>query len=238
MTRWGALVCGLLIVGVLAQGASARESRGTYCETIKVHTPRHQMRETWKVYRVRGTCALGRATIARYQRAVTATVAAGACVGNHCSNAPAPPGFACSGASAAQEARTGYVLSCRGDGAVYRSYEDHGYAGKAARVAPKVACFDLSTNRLRGYLSHPKECWLKPRWSGFGNVLTGARWSSWGMSAAAGRGASYRLWADIEVRLSAPRRACGTTLFTRALVHYVGGGDEYWPDKTYTLRTC
>jgi hypothetical protein len=108
----------------------------------------------------------------------------------------------------------------------------------SASTSPKVACFDVSGKQRVGYLTRPKTCGLVPKFGVYGNRLIGGRWSSWGATTARGRGASYRLWSDITVQLFAPKNVCKTRLFTRVKVHYVGGGDEYWPDKTYTLKTC
>lgn len=111
-------------------------------------------------------------------------------------------------------------------------------SGAAASTPPKVACFDATGKKRVGYLTRPKTCGLVPKFKGYGNHLIGARWSTWGANVARGRGASLRLWADIKVQLFAPKTVCGTRLFTRVKVHYVGGDSEYWPDKTYTLKTC
>jgi hypothetical protein len=111
-------------------------------------------------------------------------------------------------------------------------------AGAAVSGAPRVACFDVTGRKLDGFFSRPRTCGLVPVRSGYGNRLMDGRWSSWGSGSARGRGASYRLWSDIRVHLFAPKRVCGTRLFTKASVHYVGGGQKYWPDKTYTLKTC
>lgn len=109
-------------------------------------------------------------------------------------------------------------------------------AGTATAATPKVACWDMTGETRVAARRKPRECGLSPR-STAGNYLIGARWSRWTRRGARGRGASFRLWGDVAVRLFAPRRVCGGRFFTRARVHYVGGGAA-WPDRTYRLRSC
>lgn len=114
-------------------------------------------------------------------------------------------------------------------------------AAASARATPKVPCFgtNFELDEPLTFRTRPKTCSLVPKDSSdWGNGLMQMRWSSWTGKEARGRGASYRLWSDIQVRLSAPKRVCGRLVFTRAKVVYVGGGEEYWPDKVYALKTC
>jgi hypothetical protein len=111
-------------------------------------------------------------------------------------------------------------------------------AAGASPATPKVACWDMVGDKRVGAARKPRDCGLVPRDSTYGNYLTGFRWTKWKATWGRGRGASYRLWPDIIVRLGTPRRVCGGRFFTRAHVHFVGGGRRYWPDRSYPLRSC
>src|SRR5690348_4760592 len=95
----------------------------------------------------------------------------------------------------------------------------------SARTVPKVPCWgtNFELDEPLTFRARPKTCSLVPRKAGeYGHGLMQMRWSSWGSTEARGRGAAYRLWSDIQVRLSAPKRVCGRLVYTRAKVVFVG----------------
>jgi hypothetical protein len=116
--------------------------------------------------------------------------------------------------------------------------------GDALAASPRVTCWNYADGGTkRASAVRPAGlCGILPRrqrgtgYGDYGNGMLGMSWSRWG-STARGRGASYRLWGDIRVTLSGPRRTCGIYQYTRATVVYVGGGSS-WPTKRFALKTC
>lgn len=116
-------------MAVVPTGAAAT-SRGTFCGAVRVHTNRHSYLESWKVYRVGGNCRQAKRVMSAFQQGVYETARDHGCADNRCSNSPDPPGYTCWSGSGGQESMTGYLSTCRGNGARYRFFEDHGYASR------------------------------------------------------------------------------------------------------------
>jgi hypothetical protein len=121
-----------------------------------------------------------------------------------------------------------------------------------AAATPKAPCWNVRGDARASAAVRPKSyCTLVPTKKSSdvnidepgsltkgGNILLGFKWSTWGAKSARGRGASYRLWAEIKVKLYAPKNTCGGRYFTRARVVYVDGDRKYWPTTRYALKVC
>jgi hypothetical protein len=104
-------------------------------------------------------------------------------------------------------------------------------------ATPRVACWNQTADTVVDRSRRPTECGLRPRNQPLNNYLMSFDWSRWGQRRAVGRGGSFRLWADVTVRLSRPRRVCGGRYFTKARIRYHGSSTTSFPTG-YRLRNC
>jgi hypothetical protein len=107
-------------------------------------------------------------------------------------------------------------------------------AGDSSQPTPKVACWDMRGETRLRIGRHPRECGLlRPR-GGVSHYLIGVSWRKWTRDEARGRGASFRNWPKVRIRLYAPRRRCGSVFFSRVRVRLLGSDRV----ETYRLRNC
>ena len=120
-----AVICGVL---ALARAPTAAASRGTYCWTVAIHTVRHSYPESWKVYKIGGTCQQAARVMTIYERRAQRYAREGKCGGSTCPDAPSPTGYHCRSGTGGEEATTGFLAQCVSRHARFRFYEDAGYA--------------------------------------------------------------------------------------------------------------